>query len=158
VVEAWQSGRTVLVGASADEPDRWPAWTARAEALGIHVAAAVPLCAGGSSFGALVALTARSYPLARDALCAAEILAHVAALMVVHDRNRKRDETLIRQLETALSSRVVIEQAKGVLAERGGIALDDAFDLLRRYSRSRGLRVAVVAGHVVTGRLDLTPP
>jgi AmiR/NasT family two-component response regulator len=68
----------------------------------------------------------------------------MALVDVLKDRNR--------QLEEALSSRVVIEQAKGVLAERHGLEVDDAFDLLRRAARSNRMRIHDLAAHTVSSR------
>lgn len=59
--------------------------------------------------------------------------------------------TTVRQLQYALDSRVIIEQSKGVLAERYGLTVDEAFELLRRYARSRGLQLHAVADDVVAG-------
>jgi AmiR/NasT family two-component response regulator len=70
----------------------------------------------------------------------------------LQQRAVQRAELLAEQLQSALSSRVVIEQAKGVLAERGAVAVDAAFDLMRNYSRANNLRISEVAREIVHGQ------
>jgi AmiR/NasT family two-component response regulator len=66
----------------------------------------------------------------------------------------RRGEVVNEQLQTALNSRVVIEQAKGVLAQHAGVDMNEAFDLLRRYVRANNLRLADVARRLTVGGLD----
>lgn len=81
----------------------------------------------------------------------AEAIAHVAANGVA--QQRRYDDAVLRadQLQRALDSRVVIEQAKGVLAEHSRITVDTAYRMLREYARNRNLRLPVVARGVVDG-------
>lgn len=78
----------------------------------------------------------------------------------MHERSHRRQEEIVTQLQNALNSRVLIEQAKGVLAERLGVSIDDAFGLLRDHARNRNARLRDVAADVVAGRVDLAtlPP
>lgn len=87
-------------------------------------------------------------------LAVAQALADVATIGVLHHQLVARSEALNEQLQTALNTRVVIEQAKGVLAERGGIEMDEAFQRLRRFSRGRQLKLSEVARGVVDGTTD----
>jgi hypothetical protein len=83
-----------------------------------------------------------------------QALADVATIAILTDRSSRQRELLTEQLQAALTSRVIIEQAKGVLAERGGIALDQAFARMRSYARGHQVRLADVARDVVEGVID----
>jgi AmiR/NasT family two-component response regulator len=86
----------------------------------------------------------------------AQALADIATIAILQNRTAVATRDLNAQLESALSSRVVIEQAKGVLAERRRIPVDEAFAQLRRHARNNNLRLAEVARDTVTGVLDPT--
>ena len=88
-------------------------------------------------------------------LALGQALADVATIGILQERAIRRGEVVNEQLQTALNNRVIIEQAKGVLAERSGLTMDTAFDRLRRYARNRNLRLSEVSRGVVTGDLDL---
>jgi GAF domain-containing protein len=85
-----------------------------------------------------------------------QALADVATISLLHERGARRGDTLNEQLQTALNSRVVIEQAKGKLAERLGIEMDEAFAILRAAARDRNLRLADLARAVIDGTDPLT--
>lgn len=85
-----------------------------------------------------------------------QALAGVATISLLHERTMRRSDTLNEQLQTALNSRVIIEQAKGKLAERLGADMDQAFSLLRDHARARNLRLADVAQSVIDGTETLT--
>lgn len=74
---------------------------------------------------------------------------------MLHERAARRAEATTEQLHGALNSRVVIEQAKGVLAHQGGIAPADAFAILRTYARNHGLRLTDLCRAIVEGNCDL---
>ena len=78
----------------------------------------------------------------------------MATIGILQERAIRRGEVLNEQLQTALTSRVVIEQAKGVLAQHHGLTMDAAFDRLRRYARARNLRLAEVARQLATSELN----
>lgn len=81
----------------------------------------------------------------------AQALADAATIGILQQRALHRAETLAAQLQAALDSRVLIEQAKGVLAERLKISPDDAFGVLRRAARDRNNLLSSLAGEIVTG-------
>jgi GAF domain-containing protein len=80
-------------------------------------------------------------------------LAEAATITILRKRELERAETLAQQLQGALNSRVVIEQSKGILAERGGLDMEGAFDVLRTHARKNRTRLAVVARELVEGRI-----
>jgi AmiR/NasT family two-component response regulator len=78
-------------------------------------------------------------------------MADVATISLLHERSTRHSDTLNEQLQTALKSRVLIEQAKGKLAERLGLDMDQAFNLLRDFARSRNLRLSDLAQAFIEG-------
>jgi GAF domain-containing protein len=80
-----------------------------------------------------------------------QALADVATISLIHERSLRQSDTLNEQLQTALNSRVVIEQAKGKLAERLGLDMEQAFVLLRDYARNHNLRLAELAQAFIDG-------
>ncbi len=85
-----------------------------------------------------------------------QALADVATISLLHERSMRHSDTLNEQLQTALNSRVVIEQAKGKLAERLGLDMSQAFSLLRDHARARNLRLSDLAQAVIDGKQTLT--
>ncbi|NEB80608.1 ANTAR domain-containing protein, partial [Streptomyces sp. SID14478] len=127
----------------------------RAAALGIGRVTALPLRSKDGTAGALVLFQQPGGPLDERGLGLARSLADTAAHTLSLQREVSESRVLAGQLEHALSSRVVVEQAKGILAARHGIALDVAFDRLRRHARSHQRKVAEVAREITEGRDDL---
>ena len=87
-----------------------------------------------------------------------QALADVATIGILHERAVRRHEVVTEQLQVALNSRIAIEQAKGVLAERLRLGIDEAFAALRGYAREHNLKLAEVARAVAAGKLDITAP
>jgi ANTAR domain/GAF domain len=132
---------------------RWPRFAPMARAAGLRVACAVPLRLREEVLGAVAFFTAGA-PFPPGELFVAQALADVGAVGIVQQRTLARARLLTGQLQTALTSRVIVEQAKGVLAERWSTTMDDAFASLRRYARSHNTRLAEVARSVVDHTLD----
>ncbi|MER7397497.1 ANTAR domain-containing protein [Streptomyces sp. NPDC000151] len=153
-----RSGRP-LSGIAFDGPparQRWPRYAPRALELGYARAAAFPLRTGERSVGALVLLgSAADDPVSEEAATLAQSLADFTALILMRDHELHASRTLSAQLEFALNSRVIIEQAKGVLATRHSLTMDGAFALLRGHARAHRRLLSDVAHDVVAGRLDL---
>jgi hypothetical protein len=84
----------------------------------------------------------------------AQALADVATIGILHHQGARAGDLIIEQLQGALNSRVLIEQAKGVLAATGGLDMDAAFQQLRRYSRDNNAKLSVLAGEIAGGTLD----
>ncbi|GAA2755975.1 GAF and ANTAR domain-containing protein [Actinopolymorpha rutila] len=144
--------------------DRWPRFAALALGAGYTGAYALPLRVPGEVIGAVILHRAApangtatgTWP-GDDALALAQGLADVAAATVVRRRELRHSGVLAQQLRSALDSRVVIEQAKGVLAERGGFGVDEAFTVLRGYARRNRIRLADLADGIVDGAVDTRP-
>jgi hypothetical protein len=137
----------------ADAADRWPAFVAAALEGSFRAVHAFPMRLRREAIGALNLFYRRPRSLPDSDRALGQALADIATLGILSERAVRRAEVLNEQLQTALNSRVIIEQAKGVLAERGGLDMDAAFDRLRRYSRTRGARLSEVARQVVESRL-----
>ncbi|MGV2916210.1 ANTAR domain-containing protein [Streptomyces alfalfae] len=137
---------------------RWPSWAPRALALGFGRVTALPLKSTDDlAFGALVLLGPPEATMDEKALASARCLAETAAHALALRRQAFESRVLAAQLQTALSSRVVIEQAKGMLAVRQGLTLDDAFGCLRRHARTHRRKVTDLAREVTEGRDDIPP-
>ncbi|MEV6135386.1 GAF and ANTAR domain-containing protein [Nocardia sp. NPDC051990] len=134
--------------------DRWPGFAPAAAAAGYRCAYAVPLRLHRDSIGALTILAASATALGQQDLRIGQILADIAAVGIAHHVLLAQDATIQAQLPTALNSRVTIEQAKGVLVERGDLDMDQAFQLMREHARATGRRLTDIAGDIVEGRID----
>ena len=95
-------------------------------------------------------------PLPELDLALGQALADVATIGILQERAIRRSEVLNEQLQSALNNRVIIEQAKGVLAQYGDLTPADAFQGLRRFARSRNLKISDVARRIVEKEFDLT--
>jgi GAF domain-containing protein len=134
--------------------DRWPSFTAAAVRAGFRSASALPLRYRDVTLGAMNLLSASPDPMADEDRVVARAFADLAAVSIVQNRAHVEARRLNEQLSAALTSRVVIEQAKGVLAERAGIDLTEAFERMRAYARDHNSRLADVARAAVAGTLD----
>jgi GAF domain-containing protein len=154
-LDCYTAGSQVHVGVLARET-RWPRFVARARDHGFAAVHAFPLRLRGQTIGALNLFHRRPGVMPGGDLAIAQALADIATIAVLSGRHAREREELTEQLQAALRSRVVIEQAKGVLAERGGIALDEAFARLRAHARSARRRLSDLAAAVVDGTFDTT--
>jgi GAF domain-containing protein len=149
-VDCFRSGSSVSVTDLAEAADRWPRFVAALQERGVLGSVhALPLRLRGEPIGALNLFHHRPGPLPVADLALGQALADVATIGILSERAIRRGEVVNEQLQTALTSRVVIEQAKGVLAARGHLSMNDAFDRMRGYARDRNLRLAQVAREIV---------
>jgi transcriptional regulator with GAF, ATPase, and Fis domain len=155
-IDCVRSGRPV---ASADltlDADRWPRFAAAAETAGFRAAQAVPMRLRRQIVGALTLLSTDPVRLDQDRTDLAQALADVATIGLLQQRAINRGEILTEQLQTALNSRVTIEQAKGVLsAQSGDPDMEHAFTSLRTYARAHNRRLADLAHDVANGSADV---
>ncbi len=134
---------------------RWPRFAPAAIAAGFASAYALPMRLRNQTIGSLNLLRTFPGPLNPDDLGAAQALADVATIGILQHRLAAEANLLSEQLQSALSSRVVIEQAKGVLAEYAATSMDLAFGALRNYARNHNVHLTDVARAIVAR--DLRP-
>ena len=140
---------------------RWPSFSAAALRAGFASASALPLRLREVTLGALNLLSVTRVPMEEADVIVARAFADLATLSIVQYRASAEAQRLNEQLSSALTSRVVIEQAKGVISERADVDLAEAFSRLRAYARNRNLRLTDVAQAAIDGTLDplaWTPP
>lgn len=156
-VESFRTATPVSIVDLADADgtaERWPRFLAAVQDRGafrsVH---ALPLRLRGEAIGTLNLFHREPGPLPEADLSLGQALADMATIGILSERAVRRSETANEQLQTALNNRVVVEQAKGVLAEHGGLGMDAAFDRLRRYARNHNRRLSDVAREVVDAGL-----
>ena len=137
---------------------QWPRFAAGAAEAGFRAVHALPMRLRGQGVGVLTLLHTDVHRLTGDDARLGQALADAATIGLLHERAARHAETLAEQLQGALNSRVVVEQAKGVLAARTGTRPDDAFTVLRAHARRHGLRLTELCRDVVDGTVDLTAP
>ncbi|MEU7105080.1 GAF and ANTAR domain-containing protein [Streptomyces stramineus] len=141
---------------SARVTETFGPFAAHARQAGFRVTHAIPMRLRHQIIGALNLFHSRSERISESDTQLAQALADVATIAILQQRTIEQVNVDKAQLQAALHSRVVIEQAKGVLAERWQVGLDEAFNVLRGYARPRQMRMADLAQQVVRGTLDLT--
>lgn len=148
---SYRTGEPVVVEDLRVDMASWPEFADRAIDYGFLSVHALPLRLRTDRVGALNLLRADVGKMSDTDVAIGQALADVATIGIVHQRIASQSDVLNQQLQTALNTRTVIEQAKGVIAERGRVDMDGAFNLLRGYARSTHQRLAEVARAVVDG-------
>lgn len=153
-LEAYQSIAQVRIPDLSEVADRWPRFVAAVTEAGAFASVhAIPLRLRGDAIGALNLFHRAPGPLPDADLALGQALADVATIGILSERAIRRGEVVNEQLQAALNSRVIIEQAKGVVAQRLGLGMDAAFNQLRCYARNHNLRLSEVARQTVEGEL-----
>lgn len=148
-LDTYRTGRPVINADLHAGRERWPRFAEAATQTGYVSAHALPLRLRATVIGVLSLLSARPGRLSDQDARTGQALADVAALGVLAQRSIHQNELLTIQLQNALNSRVIIEQAKGLLAERHQIGVETAFALLREYARSHHLHISDLARDVI---------
>ena len=143
--DAFQSGQPVVNAELRDAEDRWPRFAPRAAEAGYRAVHAFPLRLRQEVIGAIgvFGTTAASGPTTDVHI--AQTLAHVATIGLLQERAVRRGAVLSEQLQSALNSRIVIEQAKGAVAQSRGVTVDEAFAILLAHARRTGTHLVEVA-------------
>lgn len=150
-LDSFRTGDTIMGDDLELEPPRWPLFAPTARAAGFRSVQALPMRCHSQVIGALNVFHTDPVPLGDDGLIAARAMADVATIAIIQERAGREARVLAEQLQSALNSRVTIEQAKGVLAEGHHLTMDDAFKALRRYARHHDRRLHDVAKGLIDG-------
>ncbi|HEU5475497.1 MAG TPA: GAF and ANTAR domain-containing protein [Actinophytocola sp.] len=154
-LDCYRVGRAVHAGDLAAATDRWPQFAAAARAAGFGSAHALPMRLRDGLIGGLNLFDSQPGELEQEAIDLGQALADVATIGIMHERTVRDRDLVFGQLQTALNQRVVLDQAKGVLAEHIGTSVDDAHARLRAYARRTGRNLGELASEVVHGSADL---
>ena len=150
-LDCFSSGQPVVNEDLARAGGRWPRFAPAAEAAGFHAVHAFPMRLRDERIGALNLFGSADVPFAHHEVRIVQALADVATIALLQERAIAQADSLTDQLQGALNSRIVIEQAKGALAQQQGITPDAAFDVLRSTARSSRRRLVDVAHQVLRG-------
>lgn len=148
--DAFRTGEQITVVDLAEET-RWPTYRRVALDNGCRSVAGLPMPIHDRRIGALNLYRDQPHEWETEELHVGQVLANMAAGYIINHAELSESRTVARQLQRALDSRVVIEQAKGMLAARRNISPEEAFDLLRRHARSTNTRLHALCQDVVDG-------
>ena len=156
-LDCYRTGQVVMVTdiGAAEAVVRWPQFAPAAREAGFAGVHAIPMRLRDQVIGTLNLFRAQVNGLDPAVARAARALVDVATIGILQERAVREQEVLAEQLQVALNSRVTIEQAKGILAERLQVTPDEAFVLLRRYARDRNYPLTQLAGDVIRGTVPI---
>ena len=156
------TGGVAVVATTLTEPDeRWPRFTPRALARGFHSVHCLPMRLRGRTIGALNLFRSSEGALDENDVVVAQGLADVATIAILQHQTSLNSRLLNDQLSSALNSRIIIEQAKGMISQATTCDMDEAFTALRAHARNHNERLTDVAARIVAGSLvidDLARP
>ncbi|MGH3711820.1 MAG: ANTAR domain-containing protein [Pseudonocardiaceae bacterium] len=150
-LDCFRTGAPVSHPDLAEASGRWPRFARAAIDSGFRTVHALPMRLRTDVLGVLNLFHTEPGQLQPPVTRVGQAMADVATISLIQERSLRHQETLIDQLQSALDSRVLIEQAKGVLAERHGIDPQEAFNRLRNHARSHNQRLAYLAAAGVNG-------
>jgi GAF domain-containing protein len=153
-LDCFRSGRFVI-DANLNTTTRWPLFAQESVRGGFPSVCAVPLRLEDSILGCLNLFMSKPIALSDTDVALAQALADVASIAIVQDQVTRQAVVREGQLQHALTSRIAIEQAKGMIAERRSVDMDTAFALLRTYARSTNRGLTEVAELLVAGSLTI---
>ena len=154
--DCFTSGAPVTVADIEREGGAWPAFQQAALQQGYRSVHATPMRLRGQVVGTMNLFHSRPGALGERDVALAQSLTDAATIAILQERGTRQLRTLSTQLQTALDSRVVIEQAKGLVAQQLGVSLDEAFALLRSRARSTSTSLQSVAAAVTARHLVIT--
>lgn len=151
-LDCYRSGEPATSEDLESEP-RWPRFAPVALQAGFRSVHALPMRLRGTIIGALNLFHVEPGEMRTADRTAAQALADVATIAILQHRVALESQIVSEQLSQALNSRIVIEQAKGMVAERHGLSMEDAFSALRSYARNNNIRLIDVSTEVIEGTL-----
>jgi len=154
-LDAYRSGTVVRSAELSSERERWPTFAGRAINDGFRAVHSIPLKLRNEIIGALNLLRSDPGLLGDSDAKLVQALSDIATIGVLQERHVSRSATLASGLQIALTSRIRIEQAKGIVSERSNLSVDEAFELLRSFARRHSLRLSDVATGVVDRSIDV---
>ena len=154
-LDCFRSREPVLVTDLGLETRRWPDFAARAMEAGVLSVHAFPMRLRDRVIGALNVFGEDPMPLSSTDIKVVQAMADVATIAILQERAIASAEMLTEQLQGALNSRIVIEQAKGVVSRSHDVSVDEAFVALRAHARNHQLRLVDLAHDVVTRKVAL---
>ncbi|GAB3431656.1 ANTAR domain-containing protein [Flindersiella endophytica] len=156
-IDCYQSGLPVQWNAlDPSHHGRWQQFVAAARKGGYQAAHALPMRYGDSQIGALTLLVEDSAGIDQRTAELGQALTDVATIAILQHRLIRQQEVLVEQLQTALDSRIVIEQAKGILAERHRISVTEAFGILRGHARRNRQKLSKIAQGVIDRTVEIS--
>jgi transcriptional regulator with GAF, ATPase, and Fis domain len=148
-LDCFATGQPVVNADLVNATDRWPTFAPRAIELGYGAVHAFPMRLREQTVGALNLFASSGGLFEPSEMRVVQALADVATIAILQEGKISRAEALTEQLQGALNSRIIIEQAKGAMSARAGVAPDEAFELLRQHARSTNTRLVDVAQAVL---------
>lgn len=152
-VDAFRTGVAVQSESTDDANSRWPKFGPRAQDVGFQSMAALPMRLRTNVIGALNLFSTDGAPLSPEDQVVVQALADIATIGILQERALSDNQIVTSQLQLALASRVVIEQAKGIVAEHNHISVDDAFELVRGYAHNHNRMLRQTANEIINGNL-----
>jgi GAF domain-containing protein len=154
-LDCFRTRRPVLNQHLGQVDDRWPRFEPVALEAGFRTVHALPMRLRGDVIGALNLFRTDEHGIAEADVVTGQALADVATIAILQHRAVLESQLVNAQLGHALESRIIIEQAKGVLAERAGLDIEMAFSRMRQHARNHNLKLVDVAARVVDGTLSV---
>lgn len=155
-VDCYRTGSSIVNHALAEPDERWPNFTPQALARGFQSVHCLPMRLRGQTIGALNLFRAHQGPLEVEDVAVAQGLADMATIAILQHRSSLKSGMVNQQLSYALNSRIIIEQAKGMIAQSLSCDMDSAFLRLRTHSRNHNEGLTDVAVRVVDGSLAIS--
>jgi transcriptional regulator with GAF, ATPase, and Fis domain len=150
-LDCFRTGQPVRAVDLAVAAQRWPRFADAAQQAGFAAVQALPMRLREQVIGALNLFRTTPGAFSTADIRVGQALADVATISLLHERSMRHSEILNEQLQTALNNRVIIEQAKGKVAERFGVDMGQAFNLLRDFARARNRRMSDLAQALIDG-------
>jgi GAF domain-containing protein len=154
-LDCFVTGEPIVSADLAADARHWPVFAAAAHRSGFAAVHALPMRLRDHIIGTLNLFSTTAKGLDDDVTALGQAFADVATIGILSERAAREKHLLSQQLQIALNTRVIIEQAKGVLAERRGLSMDQAFTTLRNYARNNNRKLADIALAVIDNTPDI---